>query len=125
LWSSPASSHFNSCRPNILFNILISKHPLTLIWDSNFHIHFKHKHRGLVVYTSSYLGCSGFRSRPGDWLSWLRFFAVFLGLFRRMLGCYLNSVATASFQTLFNSSVATCSFDANMFFLVIEKSSLN
>jgi hypothetical protein len=31
-----------------------------------------------ITYTKAYSGCPGFKSRPREWLSWLKFFVVFL-----------------------------------------------
>jgi hypothetical protein len=42
--------------------------------------------RDRVVDTPQYSGGSEFKSLPGDWLSWLWFFVIFLSLSSRMLG---------------------------------------
>jgi hypothetical protein len=48
-------------------------------------------HRNLTLHVwislaAVYLGGSKFSNQPRDWLSWLRFFPVFLGFFSQMLG---------------------------------------
>jgi hypothetical protein len=50
-----------------------------------------------------YLGGFQFESQPGHQLSWLRFFIIFLGPSKQMLG----SILSASFQILSNS-LFTC-----------------
>lgn len=39
-------------------------------------------HCQVVTTFTSYVGHHGFKSRPGYWLSWLRFFVIFLNQFR-------------------------------------------
>jgi hypothetical protein len=47
-------------------------------------------HGRVVNILALYSGGPEFKSQPGDWLSWLRSFAVFLSPSRQMLGYYLK-----------------------------------
>jgi hypothetical protein len=81
---------------------------------------FSSQRRSHVINTAtSYSGGPGFSSQPGDRLSWLSFFVIFLSFSKRMSGWYLkinNRFLPNSFHC--HHSRLTISFDDNTVYVV-------